>query len=198
MSNLDEALRRILDVAAAGRLSEEQHRELLAHLEDSVEAKVAAGASEVDAVARSLEELGDLRKIARQFPPPRPVLVTPEGAVLAEGTAYAATALILLAFFGVLGLFVGPKLADFFGQLRVPLPGLSVFFLGLGDAVASHPVAAIAVIAGLAAATWRFRARIPRAAGAWALALSVGLCLAAVLALLLPLLSLMESVGGSR
>lgn len=196
MSSLDEALRRILDVAAAGRLSEEQHRELLAHLEDSVEAKVAAGASEVDAVARSLEELGDLGKIARQFPPPRPVRVTPEGAVLAEGTAYAATALILLAFFGVLGLFVGPKLADLFGQVRVPLPGMTVLLLGAIRLIADHPVAALAAAGALATATWRFRTRIPRAAGVWALALAVGLCLGFVLALYLPLFSLLQGLGG--
>ena len=199
MSSREEALRRILGAAAAGRLTEEQHRELLGHLEDSVEAKVAGGASEIDAVALSLEELGDLGKIARQFPGPKPAAATPDGAVIAEGTAYAALALTFVGFFGILGHFVVPKLAEVFRQTRVPLPALTAFYIAAGDLLASHPLPAAAGLLALGAAAWRFRrSRVPRAVGAWALVLAAALCLGLVAALFLPLLSLLQGMGGAR
>ena len=61
MPNREEALRKIFDSTwVSGRLTADQKRELLAHLEDAVEAKVGAGVPEMDAVGQAFAELGDL------------------------------------------------------------------------------------------------------------------------------------------
>jgi len=53
----EKALRKFVEVAA--RLTEEQRRELLDHLEESVEAKTRVGMNGLDAIVGALEDLGN-------------------------------------------------------------------------------------------------------------------------------------------
>ncbi len=68
MGSREQALRSLVQGTAAGRLTVEQRQELVDHLEDAVEAKVAAGAGELDAVAAAFRELGDLKAIGSAYP----------------------------------------------------------------------------------------------------------------------------------
>jgi hypothetical protein len=78
MDRLERALRSILEATGAARaFSPTQLREILGHLEDSVDEKVRLGVPELEAAARALEELGDLREISRKFRQAQPELAHP-------------------------------------------------------------------------------------------------------------------------
>lgn len=197
MGNREEALRRIFDATGVGtRLTDDQKRELLGHLEDAVDRKVGAGVPEIDAVGQAFSEFGDLKKIARQFPD-KPAAVTAEGVrVLSDGPAYGWLAFCFLTFFIVMGLYVAPKFTAIFQQVKVPLPGLTVLFLSLSNALGSK-----AGLAGLALAfgsllilRWR-KVRVPRPVSLTVLVSSAVLCLGLVISLFLPLIALLEGVG---
>ena len=197
MGNREEALRRIFDAAGVGaRLTEDQRRELLAHLEDAVEKKVAGGVPEMDAVGQAFAELGDLEKIARQFPD-KPAAVTPEGVrVLADGRAYAWMAFSLLSFFIVMGGTVAPRFAEIFQQVRVPLPGLTLFFMNLSHALGSKAgLAGLALLLGGLLLVGVRRIRIPQPVSLVVLIGSAILCLGLLTSLFVPLLSLLEGVS---
>ena len=198
MGNREEALRRIFEATGAGaRLTEDQKRELLTHLEDSVEKKVGAGVPELDAVGQAFSELGDLEKIARQFPDKPPAAVTPEGIVVAGNEpAYAWMTLTFLVFFMMMGVFVVPRFMAIFGQVRVPLPGLTILFMGVSSALRSTAgLAGIALFfGGLLMLRWR-RIRVPRPVYQTILIGSVVLCFGLLISLFLPLISLLEGVG---
>ena len=201
MGNREEALRRIFDATGVGaRLTEDQKRELLAHLEDAVEKKVSAGVGEMDAVGQAFGELGDLEKIARQFPEKPAVAVTPEGVavpVLPDSRTYGWMAFCFMTFFIVMGSYVTPKFAAIFGQVKVPLPGLTVLFMSLSNALGS-PVglAGLALFfGGLLVLRWR-KVRVPRQVSQAVMIGSVVLCLGLVISLFLPLISLLDGVGG--
>ena len=198
MGNREEALRRIFDATGVGaRLTEEQKRELLTHLEDSVEKKVGAGVPEIDAVGQAFSELGDLEKIARQFPDKPAAAVTPEGVeVLPDSRAYGWMAFCLLTFFIVMGTYVTPSFTALFGQVKVPLPGLTVLFMRLSTALGSTVgLSGLALFfGGLVILRWR-RVRVPRPLSLTVLVGSAILCLGLVISLFLPLLSLLEGVG---
>jgi hypothetical protein len=191
MPSREEALRKIL--AASGRFTEEQRRELVTHLEDSVQAKVAAGTSELDAVARALEELGDLRKLARRFPAPA-APVTPEG-WLWRTWSLESGYLLLLTFVALVA-FVAPPLQRVFDVYRVPLPRYSAFFLDVGAGFRAHWPLAVPV---LLAVGWAFlalcRTRVRRSVGLAFSILATALCAAAVAALALPFLTLLDGVA---
>jgi hypothetical protein len=198
MSNREESLRRILDAALGDRrLTEDQRREIVAHLDDSVETKVAGGVPEVEAVASAFLDLGDLRKIARQFPTP-PAAVTPEGAtIVASVPTVVWTAYALLVFFLTLQTYVTPRFTEIFQRVKVPLPSLTVFFVSISQAVQGAPAIVLLVLAGLAAALVHFRRRrfLPRAVLAMGVA-SFALCIGLVAALSLPFLTILQGVGG--
>jgi len=198
MANREEALRRIFDAAGVGaRLTDDQKRELLTHLEDAVEKKVGAGVPEIDAVGQAFSELGDLQKIARQFPDTPAAAVTPEGvSVLPDSRAYGWMAFCFLTFFIVMGSYVAPKFGVIFGQVKVPLPGLTVLFMSLSQALGSNAgLAGLALaLGGLLILRWR-RVRVPRPLSLTVLIGSVVLCLGLVISLFLPLISLLEGVG---
>ncbi len=201
MANREEALRRIFEATGVhARLTDDQKRELLAHLEDSVEKKVGAGIPEMDAVGQAFEELGDLKKIAREFPAAPAAAVTPEGVrSLIEGQAYAWMAFCFLAFFLVMGATVAPRFAEIFRQVRVPMPALTLLFLDLSDALRSWPgLAVLAVLLGGMLLAVVRRIRLPRTVSILVLIASVGLCFGMVASLFLPLLSLLEGVGVGR
>jgi hypothetical protein len=201
MPKREDALRKIFEATGvSGRLTEDQKRELLAHLEDAVEAKVGAGVPEMDAVGQAFAELGDLEKVSRQFPGPKPAAVTPEGVVLVSDIrAHLWMAASFLAFFVLMGWFVAPKFTDIFRQVKVPLPGLTLFFLNLTDALRSAAgVAGLALLGvGIFVAHLR-RLRLPRPMAIALLVGSVGLCVGLVVCLFLPLLSLLEGIGSRR
>lgn len=193
MPNREEALLRIFEATgAAARLSEEQKRELLGHLDDAVEAKIAAGVPEMDAVGQAFIELGDLRKIAKGFPSAAPVVATPDGPVL----RLAEHGYALLLFFTFMQLIVLPKMLNLFLRVRVPVPGLTLFFWSVSDAMRSYwGVVAIALL-GLA---WTLiRVRKP---GTWRTTLDLTLGIGGAILLsgvfvgvLLPFVTLLEGL----
>ena len=198
MPKREEALRRIFEATGvSGRLTEDQKRELLAHLEDAVEAKVGAGVPEMDAVGQAFAELGDLEKVARQFPGPKPAAVTPEGVrVIGEGGVHAWMSVSFLAFFIVMGWFIVPRFTEIFRQVRVPIPSLTLFFLDLTDALRSAAgLAGIALLIVGIFIAWLRRVRLPRAVTVALMLGSVGLSVGLVICLFLPLLSLLEGIG---
>ena len=201
MANREEALRRIFEATGVNaRLTDDQKRELLAHVEDAVEAKVGAGMPEMDAVGQAFGELGDLEKIARQFPDKPAAAVTPEGVtVLPDTRAYGWMAFCFLTFFIVMGSYVAPKFAAIFGQVKVPLPGLTVLFMSLSNALGSAVgLTGLAVFfGGLLVLRWR-KVRVPRQVSLTVMIGSVVLCLGLAISLFLPLIALLEGVGRHR
>lgn len=196
MGTREEALRRILEATAAARnLSEDERRELLAHLEDSVEDRVRAGTPEAQAIAQALEEMGNLEAIARQFRAVRPVAVTPEGQTLPVRVASLAAACALLTFCAV-QLMVTPRFAMIFDQVDVPLPAMSVFFLGLSSLMRE---CTWFIVLALPFAGWGLlrlgRSRQWRALAVAASIASITFFMALVLALGLPLLSLLRALS---
>jgi hypothetical protein len=200
MSHRHDALHRIFEATGVNaRLTDDQKRELLSHLEDAVEKKVGAGVPEMDAVGQAFEELGDLKKIAREFPT-APAVVTPEGVrTLVDARSAAWMTFCFLAFFMVMGVFVAPRFMEIFRQLRVPLPGLTILFLDVSDALRSPAGLTLVAVAigGMLVAIVR-GARIPRSASLAVMVASVALCLGMVACLFLPLVSLLEGVGVGR
>lgn len=199
MGNREEALRRIFDAAGVGtRLTDDQKRELLAHLEDAVEKKVGAGVPEIDAVGQAFDELGDLKKIARDFPGGPPTAVTPDGAVLDRWFPGAGwTTYVLFLFFTFIQLFIIPTFSSVYRQARVPMPGLTIRFLGLSDAMRTYWPVTAALMLALGAALWSTRrsgaaGRIARVA---MFLIGAGSCAAALIAMCLPLISLLEGIG---
>ncbi len=199
MSSREESLRRVLDAALGDRrLTADQRREIVAHLDDSVEAKVAGGVSEVEAVASAFLDLGDLRRISRQFPG-RPAAVTPEGVTpVASAPTTVWTAYALLVFFFTMQTCVTPRFADIFHQAKVPMPGLTVLFVSISQFVQGAPLVVLLALAGLAAALVHFRRRrlLPGVVLGMTVA-SFALCLGLVAGLCLPLLSILQG-GGAR
>jgi hypothetical protein len=198
MGNREEALRRIFDATGVGtRLTDDQKRELLAHLEDSVEKKVGAGVPEIDAVGQAFSELGDLKKIARQFPD-KPALATPEGLVLDRWFPGAGwTAFALFVFFIFIEITIIPGFAQVFQKARVPIPGLTIMFVNLSQVMrGSWPVTAAFALA-LGAALWLSRRSgfLGKAAHVGFFLFAATLCAAVVVATCLPLLSLLEGIG---
>jgi hypothetical protein len=196
MPNREEALRRIFEAAGvSARLSGDQKRELLAHLEDAVEAKVGAGMSEMDAVGQAFLELGDLGKIARDFPPaPGALAATPHGFIRLWWGGAAEMGYLLLLFFTFVEMMILPSFAVVFARTQVPLPGLTVLCLTIAGVLRLHwPLVAAALVI-LGAALFRIR-RLGRwrAAVESVLVLAGALLCALVLAAAtLPLLGLLE------
>jgi hypothetical protein len=197
MANREEALRRIFEATGvSARLTDDQKRELLAHLEDSVESKIGAGAPEMDAVGQAFAELGDLEKIARNYPK-APALATSTGVMIEPRVGgLAEMGYCLLLFFTFVQLVITPVLLKFFVKLHVPMPGLTVLFWTLSDVMRTFWPALALTLAALAAAVIR-----ARRTGKWkiALDLSLGLLGAALLGgvlagVLLPFVSLIEGM----
>jgi len=196
MPNREEALRKILEVASPGKLTEEQRRELLAHLDDSVEAKVAAGTDELDAVALAFQELGDLEKIARKFPE-RPAAVTPEGWVWGSWSLEAGYVLFL-TFAGLLA-FISPRLVRMFDSCKAPMPGLTLLCVDLGTALREFWWLAVPALVALGWGVIRFRRSAHRRWTGLAFSvLSVVLCAVAVVAVALPFMTLLDGIGARR
>lgn len=198
MASREEALRKIFEtLGASSRLNEEQKRELLTHLEDAVEAKVGAGVPEMDAVGQAFAELGDLGKIGRQFPVAAPAALTAEGVrFLTDGRAYAWMAFCFFAFFLTLTWFVTPRFGDVYGQVKVPLPTVTRLLLAFSDLLRSGPGMAVMVL--LMGGSLIHALRRPHVSTPVVFALllgSVALCVGLVVALFLPLLSLLEGIG---
>lgn len=198
MAGREESLRNILaTVPGSGRLTDEQRKEIVAHLDDSVDAKVGAGTPEVEAVAQAFVELGDVRKIVRRFPPPS-LLSTPEGVRIVADARYRGwMSFGMLVFFVLLQTVVTPKFAAIFKQVGVRPPPLSQFFIGMSGALGVDflPVALLALIALAALIQALPRLPGPRAASYGLLVVAWSLCLGLLLGLSLPLMRLLEGIG---
>ncbi|MBI2900894.1 MAG: hypothetical protein HYY17_11975 [Planctomycetes bacterium] len=197
MATREEALRRILDAArGAERLTEEQRCELAAHLDESVDAKVRSGMGETEAVGRAFEELGNVEKIARGFPP-SPAAATPEGWTWIFPTARgsALRTYLFLVFFVVVQIFVTPRFSDVLRSLSVELPLVTTIALRSAEAMKTGWWLVISALIAAGAMLPRL-GRTGRGRFLW-FGAYVGtglLCLAAVSALLLPLLSLVQAI----
>jgi hypothetical protein len=140
MESRAEALRRILEEAAPG-LSGEDLRELAAHVDDAVEARVRSGAAEDRAIAEAVADLGDLRRIAAELRRPR----------LAEvrRRVHSRLAFAMLVYFAAMQLFMAPQTARVFEELCLPMPALLAGFVALARAMrAAWPLVVLA-LAGL-------------------------------------------------
>jgi hypothetical protein len=199
MPSREEALRRIFEATGvAGRLTEDQKRELLAHLEDAVEAKVAVGVPEMEAVGQAFEELGDLRKIARSFPPaPGALAATPGGFIQLWWGGATEMGYLLLLFFAFVEMMILPSFAVVFARTQVPLPGLTLLFLTLGFRMRESWLVVALVLLALGALVVKIRrlGRWRRAVEGVLVLGSALLCAAALAAAVLPLISLLEGIG---
>ena len=188
MEMRDQALRRILE-ASGVELTEEQARELRAHLADAIEAKTASGRAELEAAGEAFAELGNLRKIAARFP----------GAIAWRWSDHAgAFGFALLLAFALLQTLITPLFQRPFAELKVALPGLTVVFLGWSSVMRDAWPLVVAALAGLAL----LLLRLPRRS-AWRGALNAAAVLGgaallggALVGVMLPLLGLLQAVGG--
>jgi hypothetical protein len=130
MGNREEALHRIFDATGVSRrLTDDQKRELLAHLEDAVQHKVEAGISEMDAVGQAFVELGPLKNIVDRYPA-EAAAVTPEGGLLATWSRRAALkGLALLGILAFFQTFLTPKFQHFFAETGTVVPSLTLLFM---------------------------------------------------------------------
>src|SRR5262245_15613542 len=199
MDERRELLRRLLSATgAAGRLSPEQHEEILGHLEDSVEAKIAGGASEMEAGVRALEELGDIGKIAGQFPKaPVAALATADG----PGFRWAVHGTIVESFlvflaFCLFQLFVMPKVIEVFVQVGVGLPPVTRFFVELCHLMGRVPLATLAIagVIGTALLVFARRPYVRQAAFLLGL-LSIILTIGGVIGATVPLVAIGSGIG---
>lgn len=155
MSNREQTLQRIFEgTGVTARLTADQKRELLTHLDDAVQSKVDAGIPEMDAVGQAFVELGPLKRIVEQFPRD-PVAVTPEGGLLATWSRGAALkGLALLAILAFFQAFLTPKFQHFFAETGTVVPSLTLMFMdGLRGnllAVSALPLIAVAVLQAVA------------------------------------------------
>ena len=180
-------------MGAWSRLSEEQQLEVLAHIEDSVTAKVREGLSEADSIGRAFEEFGDIERIAK---PHSPLAVTPEGGIFLPSTSrLAVLSYVNIAIFCLLQWFVTPKFDGVLHSLSVELPFLTKLFLRICTVLcAGWPVALVALIA----VAWSFRwvcRRIPRPVWFLITLAASGLVVGLLLALALPLLKIEQGLS---
>ena len=148
MANREEALRKIFEATGAGtRLTDDQKRELLAHLDDAVNAKVDAGMAEMEAVGQSFAELGSLKKL--RFPEPAPALAMTSGNMIEPLIGGGAEmGYLLLLFFTFLQMVVTPAIVHVFVKVRMPVPGVTLLFWTLSDAMRTYwPLVVIALVA---------------------------------------------------
>jgi len=147
MGSREPALRSLLESArGAEGLTVEQRQELLDHVEDAVESKVAAGRAELDAVAEAFRELGDLRPIASAFPRAwSPAALT--------SAVFGVAAMLALMFFAT---FVSPKAFEIASGRGTPIPELLEFLLRLGGPVTRYWALFLLAPPALGAIAWRY------------------------------------------
>lgn len=196
MPSRDEALRKIFEATGAvDRLSEDQARELLAHLDDAVDAKVDAGIPEMEAVGQAFAELGDLKKL--RYPAAAAEVATSTGLRLRLWTGGADLGYLLLLAFTAIQLFVTPSLLAVFTQVQVPMPGLTAAFWGLSETMRAWWPAVVLALAALAVPLVRApRSALRRTLFQASLALGGAALLGGFLvSVFLPLISLLEGVA---
>ena len=200
MPNREEALRRIFEGTGAGsRLTEDQKRELLAHLDDAVEAKMDAGVAEMEAVGQAFAELGSLKKL--RFPQEAPAVATAGGGVILPWIGGASEmGYFLLLCFTFIQMLITPKLVNVFIKVRVPVPSLTIVFSDLSGAMRTYwPLVAVALLAlGV------LLVRAPRQ-GKWRPLLDLSMATAgaallggALAGVILPFVSLLEGLALGR
>jgi hypothetical protein len=195
MPNREEALRRILEATGvSARLSDEQKRELLTHVDDAVEAKVGAGVPEMEAVGQAFAELGDLEKIAGQYPKALPFVVAPDGSLHLWWGGAAEMGYFLLLFVAFVEMMILPMFSVVYAKTHAPLPGLTVRCLTLAGLMRDYWPLVIVGLLLLGAGVYRIR-RLDRWRRVVELVLVLGgavACAAVLAATTLPLISLLE------
>ena len=194
MPDRRETLRKLLEKSGAKGLTQEQYSEILAHLEDSVEAKVTRGMGEEESIARALHELGDLRRIIFELPSGDSA-VTPEGWRVRAGSLEGGF-VVLLAFI-VVQVFLSIPLIHLCMELGLQVPGISRFFMDVGEGfLADGPIDIPVVLAAGWVVIRLRRHRLRKGLGIAVTSITVTLFLASVLALALPILNLLSRIGG--
>jgi hypothetical protein len=199
MANREAALRSIFEaIGDSARFNEDQKRELLGHLDDAVEAKIAAGVPEMEAVAQAFTEFGDLKRIAKEFPAVAPVVATAGApAVQAWGSAgFGRVGYAHLLFFTFAQLLIVPSISGVALRLHRTLPNLTLAFLTFSEEMRRYWPAVLLGMGVLGAA--QFLLRRP---GKWMCALDVILGLLGTLLLagvfvgvLLPFVTVLEGL----
>jgi len=168
MGSRAQALRSLLASSrGAETLTDERRQELADHLEDAVEAKVTAGAGELDAVVEAFRELGDVRAIAAAYPRPW------SPAAMTSGL-FGYAALAALTLFTV---FISPKAYEASRGAETSLPGALNFLLRLGGPVGHYWPAFLLVPPVLGVLAWRFAGPKTQRVGAFAFAAAAMLAL---------------------
>jgi hypothetical protein len=157
MDDRKGSLQRLFEASgSADRLTPDQAREILDHLEDSVEAKCREGLPELEAAARAFEEIGDLRALSRELQRPNSVLATlPDwlsqpsrrshlamaGCLLMSGSIVFVTQDALMEFYRsthltvpavTLGLARAQQWVQSYGLLALPLALVVVYVILFG------------------------------------------------------------------
>lgn len=147
MADRTATLTRIFDAAGlSARMTPDERRELVAHLEDSMNSKVDDGASELEALGAAFEATGDLRRVADRMP---------RGSRLAAWSRGAAwKGLALVGLFGFIQTFLTPKFNQLFQETGVRVPPLMRFYShdsqSLGDFALILAISMIGVAAAIA------------------------------------------------
>ena len=191
----EDALRRIVEATLGSRFTIERRRELADHLEDSIRGKVDGGMGEADALAQSLEELGDLDRIAASYPAAGPALVTPEGWT---NTGSIWTCFAYVVMFTAFHSIVTVRFSELIRGLSVERPSLFGAVATTAEwLAASWPMTFGALIA-IGLACWRLN-RVPaarRAAPPVSLGLFI-LLLASMFIAILPFIGVMDAITAS-
>ncbi len=180
MDTRKEALRRIL-ADAAPELADDDRRELLAHLDDAVEAGMRAGLSEDQAAARAVADLGDVKRIAADLGRARLKAVLRERSVNVVGFCIFAEVVLLIWT-------MAPGCARVFADMCLPMPQALAFFVQLGQAMRIGWPVVLLLSAGVAVLVFR-RSPVRRVSGQVLAAASLVLLVAFAVAAGVPIMN---------
>ena len=197
MATREELLRRLLDATDARVLTDDQRRELAHHLEDSVDAKIRAGMPEVEAITQAFEDLGNITKVVQRYPRTLITLSLEEAQFLSNTRGLAITTLVMLAIVQLTLMFALPKFNNVFLELNTPLPTLTLLTLNISSFMKNFWFLTLPLFAGLLWVSWRFAShRLARPVLIGARVTVSLLFMFIIIAMFLPLFSLLECIGG--
>lgn len=189
MSPREPWIRSVLEATGVARLyPPDALREIVAHLDDAVDAKVRSGSEEGPALAEALQEVGDLKSLAARYPRGA------SGGALASGYLAAVVFVVLLI---LQTMYVVPGVVGAFHRAHVELPALTHVTVAISAWVARGWFVLLLAAAALGWAAWRYRSNRWVSFGVPLVGLVAGITTSlSAFSLLLPLISLMVGIGG--